>query len=282
MKYVKLNNGLEMPILGFGVYQIQDYDECKKAVLNAIETGYRLIDTAASYKNEKAVGDAIKESGINRKELFITTKLWIQKNGYEDTKKAFNNSLEKLQLDYLDLYLIHQPFGDYYGEWRCMEELYKNGKIKAIGVCNFFADRLVDLIMHNEIVPAVNQVEVNPFYQKNDYQTIMNEYNVQMQSWAPFAEGRNNMFSNEILLSIAKKYNKSIAQIILNWLVKRNIVVIHKTVRKERMEENFNIFDFELDESDIKLISSLDKNESSFFSHQDYKMVKLLSERVLE
>lgn len=282
MKYVKLNNGLEMPILGFGVYQIQDYDECKKAVLNAIETGYRLIDTAASYKNEKAVGDAIKESGINRKELFITTKLWIQKNGYEDTKKAFNNSLEKLQLDYLDLYLIHQPFGDYYGEWRCMEELYKNGKIKAIGVCNFFADRLVDLIMHNEIVPAVNQVEVNPFYQKNDYQTIMNEYNVQMQSWAPFAEGRNNMFSNEILLSIAKKYNKSIAQIILNWLVKRNIVVIPKTVRKERMEENFNIFDFELDESDIKLISSLDKNESSFFSHQDYKMVKLLSERVLE
>lgn len=282
MKYVKLNNGLEMPILGFGVYQIQDYDECKKAVLNAIETGYRLIDTAASYKNEKAVGDAIKESGINRKELFITTKLWIQKNGYEDTKKAFNNSLEKLQLDYLDLYLIHQPFGDYYGEWRCMEELYKNGKIKAIGVCNFFADRLVDLIMHNEIVPAINQVEVNPFYQKNDYQTIMNEYNVQMQSWAPFAEGRNNMFSNEILLSIAKKYNKSIAQIILNWLVKRNIVVIPKSVRKERMEENFNIFDFELDESDIKLISSLDKNESSFFSHQDYKMVKLLSERVLE
>lgn len=282
MKYVKLNNGLEMPILGFGVYQIQDYDECKKAVLNAIETGYRLIDTAASYKNEKAVGDAIKESGINRKELFITTKLWIQKNGYEDTKKAFNNSLEKLQLDYLDLYLIHQPFGDYYGEWRCMEELYKNGKIKAIGVCNFFADRLIDLIMHNEIVPAVNQVEVNPFYQKNDYQTIMQEYNVQMQSWAPFAEGRNNMFTNEILLSIAKKYNKSIAQIILNWLVKRNIVVIPKTVRKERMEENFNIFDFELDESDIKLISSLDKNESSFFSHQDYKMVKLLSERVLE
>ncbi|WP_157143680.1 aldo/keto reductase [Brachyspira pilosicoli] len=282
MKYVKLNNGLEMPILGFGVYQIQDYDECKKAVLNAIETGYRLIDTAASYKNEKAVGDAIKESGINRKELFITTKLWIQKNGYEDTKKAFNNSLEKLQLDYLDLYLIHQPFGDYYGEWRCMEELYKNGKIKAIGVCNFFADRLIDLIMHNEIVPAVNQVEVNPFYQKNDYQTIMNEYNVQMQSWAPFAEGRNNMFTNEILLSIAKKYNKSVAQVILNWLVKRNIVVIPKSVRKERMEENFNIFDFELDESDIKIISSLDKNESSFFSHQDYKMVKLLSERVLE
>lgn len=282
MKYVKLNNGLEMPILGFGVYQIQDYNECKKAVLNAIETGYRLIDTAASYKNEKAVGDAIKESGINRKELFITTKLWIQKNGYEDTKKAFNNSLEKLQLDYLDLYLIHQPFGDYYREWRCMEELYKNGKIKAIVVCNFFADRLVDLIMHNEIVPAVNQVEVNPFYQKNDYQTIMNEYNVQMQSWAPFAEGRNNMFTNEVLLSIAKKYNKSIAQVILNWLVKRNIVVIPKTVRKERMEENFNIFDFELDESDIKLISSIDKNESSFFSHQDYKMVKLLSERVLE
>lgn len=266
MNCIKLNNNVEMPILGFGVYRVEDYEECKKAVLNAIEAGYRHIDTASIYLNEKAVGDAIKESGINRKEMFITTKLWIQKNGYEDTKKAFNNSLEKLQLDYLDLYLIHQPFGDYYGEWRCMEELYKNGKIKAIGVCNFFADRLVDLIMHNEIVPAVNQVEVNPFYQKNDYQTIMNEYNVQMQSWAPFAEGRNNMFTNEVLLSIAKKYNKSIAQVILRWLTQRNIPIIPKSVNKDRIIENSKIFDFTLDDNDMNIIKTLDNNKKHHIS----------------
>lgn len=276
MNCIKLNNNVEMPILGFGVYRVEDYEECKKAVLNAIEAGYRHIDTASIYLNEKAVGDAIKESGINRKEMFITTKLWIQKNGYEDTKKAFNNSLEKLQLDYLDLYLIHQPFGDYYGEWRCMEELYKNGKIKAIGVCNFFADRLVDLIMHNEIVPAVNQVEVNPFYQKNDYQTIMNEYNVQMQSWAPFAEGRNNMFTNEVLLSIAKKYNKSIAQVILRWLTQRNIPIIPKSVNKERIIENSKIFDFTLDDNDMNIIKTLDNNKNIIFLNDDADFIKQL------
>lgn len=276
MNCIKLNNNVEMPILGFGVYRVEDYEECKKAILNAIEAGYRHIDTASIYLNEKAVGDAIKESGINRKELFITTKLWIQKNGYEDTKKAFNNSLEKLQLDYLDLYLIHQPFGDYYGEWRCMEELYKNGKIKAIGVCNFFADRLVDLIMHNEIVPAVNQVEVNPFYQKNDYQTIMNEYNVQMQSWAPFAEGRNNMFTNEVLLSIAKKYNKSIAQVILRWLTQRNIPIIPKSVNKDRIIENSKIFDFTLDDNDMNIIKTLDNNKNIIFLNDDADFIKQL------
>lgn len=276
MNCIKLNNNVEMPILGFGVYRVEDYEECKKAVLNAIEAGYRHIDTASIYLNEKAVGDAIKESGINRKEMFITTKLWIQKNGYEDTKKAFNNSLEKLQLDYLDLYLIHQPFGDYYGEWRCMEELYKNGKIKAIGVCNFFADRLVDLIMHNEIVPAVNQVEVNPFYQKNDYQTIMNEYNVQMQSWAPFAEGRNNMFTNEVLLSIAKKYNKSIAQVILMWLTQRNIPIIPKSVNKDRIIENSKIFDFTLDDNDMNIIKTLDNNKNIIFLNDDADFIKQL------
>ncbi len=276
MNCIKLNNNVEMPILGFGVYRVEDYEECKKAILNAIEAGYRHIDTASIYLNEKAVGDAIKESGINRKEMFITTKLWIQKNGYEDTKKAFNNSLEKLQLDYLDLYLIHQPFGDYYGEWRCMEELYKNGKIKAIGVCNFFADRLVDLIMHNEIVPAVNQVEVNPFYQKNDYQTIMNEYNVQMQSWAPFAEGRNNMFTNEVLLSIAKKYNKSIAQVILMWLTQRNIPIIPKSVNKDRIIENSKIFDFTLDDNDMNIIKTLDNNKNIIFLNDDADFIKQL------
>lgn len=276
MNCIKLNNNVEMPILGFGVYRVEDYEECKKAILNAIEAGYRHIDTASIYLNEKAVGDAIKESGINRKEMFITTKLWIQKNGYEDTKKAFNNSLEKLQLDYLDLYLIHQPFGDYYGEWRCMEELYKNGKIKAIGVCNFFADRLVDLIMHNEIVPAVNQVEVNPFYQKNDYQTIMNEYNVQMQSWAPFAEGRNNMFTNEVLLSIAKKYNKSIAQVILRWLTQRNIPIIPKSVNKDRIIENSKIFDFTLDDNDMNIIKTLDNNKNIIFLNDDADFIKQL------
>lgn len=276
MNCIKLNNNVEMPILGFGVYRVENYEECKKAVLNAIEAGYRHIDTASIYLNEKAVGDAIKESGINRKEMFITTKLWIQKNGYEDTKKAFNNSLEKLQLDYLDLYLIHQPFGDYYGEWRCMEELYKNGKIKAIGVCNFFADRLVDLIMHNEIVPAVNQVEVNPFYQKNDYQTIMNEYNVQMQSWAPFAEGRNNMFTNEVLLSIAKKYNKSIAQVILRWLTQRNIPIIPKSVNKDRIIENSKIFDFTLDDNDMNIIKTLDNNKNIIFLNDDADFIKQL------
>ena len=276
MKTVKLNNGVEMPILGFGVYQIPDYDECKRAVLDALETGYRLIDTAAAYLNEKAVGDAIKESGINRKELFITTKLWINNAGYENAKKGFETSMEKLQLDYLDLYLIHQPFGDYYGSWRAMEELYENKKVRAIGVCNFYPDRLMDLAEHNKIKPAINQIETHPFFQREYDNEIMKNYGTQIESWGPFAEGRNDMFTNPILSEIGKKYNKSAAQVILRWLIQRNVVVIPKSVHKERMIENFNIFDFELSADDMDKIKSMDTEKSLFFSHSDIEIVKFL------
>lgn len=272
----KLNNGVEMPILGFGVYQIPDYDECKRAVLDALETGYRLIDTAAAYFNEKAVGDAIKESGINRKELFITTKLWINNAGYENAKKGFETSMEKLQLDYLDLYLIHQPFGDYYGSWRAMEELYENKKVRAIGVCNFYPDRLMDLAEHNKIKPAINQIETHPFFQREYDNEIMKNYGTQIESWGPFAEGRGDMFTNPILSEIGKKYNKSAAQVILRWLIQRNVVVIPKSVHKERMIENFNIFDFELSADDMDKIKSMDTEKSLFFSHSDIELVKLL------
>lgn len=272
----KLNNGVEMPILGFGVYQIPDYDECKRAVLDALETGYRLIDTAAAYLNEKAVGDAIKESGINRKELFITTKLWINNAGYENAKKGFEVSMEKLQLDYLDLYLIHQPFGDYYGSWRAMEELYENKKVRAIGVCNFYPDRLMDLAEHNKIKPAINQIETHPFFQREYDKEIMKNYGTQIESWGPFAEGRGDMFKNPILSEIGKKYNKSVAQVILRWLIQRNVVVIPKSVHKERMIENFNIFDFELSADDMDKIKSMDTEKSLFFSHSDIELVKLL------
>ena len=272
----KLNNGVEMPILGFGVYQIPDYDECKRAVLDALETGYRLIDTAAAYLNEKAVGDAIKESGINRKELFITTKLWINNAGYENAKKGFEVSMEKLQLDYLDLYLIHQPFGDYYGSWRAMEELYENKKVRAIGVCNFYPDRLMDLAEHNKIKPAINQIETHPFFQREYDNEIMKNYGTQIESWGPFAEGRNDMFTNPILSEIGKKYNKSAAQVILRWLIQRNVVVIPKSVHKERMIENFNIFDFELSADDMDKIKSMDTGKSLFFSHSDIEIVKFL------
>jgi len=281
MEKVKLNNGLEMPILGFGVFQVTDMAECERSVLDAINTGYRLIDTAASYMNEEAVGKAIKNCGVDRDELFITTKIWIQSNGYEGTKKAFENSLKKLQLEYLDLYLIHQPFGDVYGEWRAMQDLYKEGRIKAIGVSNFHPDRLMDLMVHNEIVPAVNQIETHPFHQQNETQLFLQEHKVQIESWGPFAEGKNNIFHNEILSSIGKKYNKTIAQVILRWLTQRGVVAIPKSVRKERMEENFNIFDFNLDEADMNEIKKLDTKESLFFDHRDPAMVKWLGERKL-
>ena len=276
MQNVKLNNGVEMPILGFGVYQVPDYDECKKAVLEALETGYRLIDTASAYFNEKAVGDAIKESGINRKELFITTKLWISDAGYEKAKKGFEESMEKLQLDYLDLYLIHQPFGDYYGSWRAMEELHEDKKIRAIGVCNFYPDRLMDLAEHNKIKPAINQIETHPFFQREYDNEIMKNYGTQIESWGPFAEGRNNIFTNPILSEIGKKYNKSVAQVILRWLIQRNVVAIPKSVHKERIIENFNIFDFELSDEDMNKIKSMDTNKSLFFSHSDVEIVKFL------
>ena len=282
MQQVKLNNGIEMPILGFGVFQVKDLDECERSVVDAIETGYRLIDTAQSYGNEEAVGKAMKRSGVPREDLFITTKLWIQSNGYEGTKKAFENSLKKLQLDYLDLYLIHQPFGDVYGEWRAMQDLYKEGKIRAIGVSNFHPDRLIDLIIHNEIVPAVNQVETHPFHQQIDTQKFLQENHVQIESWGPFAEGKNNIFHNELLTSIGKKYNKTIAQVILRWLTQRGVVAIPKSVRKERMEENFAIFDFELSTEDMEAIKTLDTNATLFFDHSDPNMVKWLGERKLD
>lgn len=274
MKYYELNNGIKIPALGFGVYQIEDENECEQCVYDGIMVGYRLIDTASSYMNEAAVGNAIKRSKVRREELFITTKVWVQDAGYEKTKKAFETSLKKLQLDYLDLYLIHQPFGDVYGSWRAMEELYKEGKIKAIGVSNFQPDRLVDLILHNEIVPAINQVEINPFCQQVESSKIMKEYNVQIESWAPFAEGRNDMFKNEILSSIANKYNKSVAQVILRWLIQRDIVVIPKSAHKERIIENFNVFDFEISKEDMEKIAELDTKESLFFSHSDPEIVK--------
>ncbi|WP_046226445.1 aldo/keto reductase [Paenibacillus dauci] len=276
MQTVTLNNGIEMPILGFGVYQINDAQECEQSVYEAIQAGYRLIDTAAAYRNEEAVGRAIRRSGMPREELFITTKLWIQDTGYENTRKAFAASLEKLGLDYMDLYLIHQPFGDVYGSWRAMEELYHEGKIKAIGVSNFYPDRLVDLIMHNEVVPAVNQVETHPFCQQLESQQIMQEYNVQIESWGPFAEGRNNMFENEVLSTIGKKHNKSVAQVVLRWLIQRDIVVIPKSVRKERIIENFDVFNFELERNEMEQIAALDRKESSFFSHRDPEIVKNL------
>jgi 2,5-diketo-D-gluconate reductase A len=277
MQKVRLNNGVEMPILGFGVYQINDANECEQSVYDALMAGYRLIDTASAYQNEEAVGRAIKRSGVPREELFITTKLWIQDAGYENTKKAFAKSLEKLQLDYLDLYLIHQPYGDVYGSWRAMEELYREGKIRAIGVSNFHMDRLIDLSIHNEVTPAVNQIETHPFCQQVESAQFMKENNVQIESWGPFAEGRNNLFQNEVLVSIAQKYNKSVAQVVLRWLTQREVVVIPKSVHKERIVENINIFDFELNVEDMETISTLDTKESLFFSHRDPEMVKGLS-----
>lgn len=279
MQKLTLNNGVEMPILGFGVFQVTDLSECERSVVDAIGTGYRLLDTAASYQNEEAVGRAIKRSAVPRQDLFITTKLWIRSNGYEGTKKAFENSLKKLQLDYLDLYLIHQPYGDVYGEWRAMQDLYKGGRVRAIGVSNFHSDRLMDLIIHNEIVPAVNQIETHPFRQQIERQKFLQENNVQIESWGPFAEGKKDIFHNKLLLSIGKKYNKSVAQVILRWLTQRGIVAIPKSVRKERMEENFNIFDFRLSEQDMNEIKELDTNASLFFDHRDPAMVKWLGER---
>ncbi len=281
MKKIVLNNGVEMPILGFGVFQIADAVECERSVMDAIATGYRLIDTAASYGNEVAVGKAIQNSGVKRADLFITTKLWIQSDGYMGAKKSFENSLERLQLDYIDLYLIHQPMGDVYGAWRAMEELYAAGKVRAIGVSNFQPDRLIDLIVHNEIVPAVNQIETHPFNQQIDTQKFLVDNKVQIESWGPFAEGKNNIFNNELLASIGKKYNATIAQVILRWLIQREVVVIPKSVRKERMEENFNCFGFELSAGDMEAIATLDTKMSSFFDHRDPNMVKWLGERKL-
>lgn len=275
METVKLNNGIEMPILGFGVYQVEP-SETENVVFDALQVGYRSIDTAAAYTNEEAVGRAIKRSGIPREELFITTKLWVQDAGQENAKKAFEKSMQKLGLDYLDLYLIHQPFGDYYGSWRAMEELYKEGRIRAIGISNFQPDRVMDLITHNEIVPAVNQIETHPFHQQIATQQFLKDNGIQIESWGPFAEGKNNLFNNENLKSIGDKYGKSIAQVVLRWLIQRDVVVIPKSVRKERMAENFDVFDFKLSTDDMESIKALDAAQSVFFDHRDPEMVKWL------
>jgi len=268
-----------MPILGYGVFQVSDLAQCEESVVRAIETGYRLIDTAASYQNETGVGKGIKKSGVAQKDLFITTKLWVQDASYEGAKKAFQRSLNKLQLDYLDLYLIHQPYGDVHGAWHAMEELYAAGKVRAIGISNFYPDRVMDMIVHNKVVPAVNQIETHPFNQQIETQVFLKENNVQIEAWAPFAEGKHNIFQNEVLLSLAKKHQKSIGQIILRWLTQRGIVAIPKTVRKERMEENFHSIGFTLDAEDMVAITPLDTKTSSFFDHRDPAMVKWLGQR---
>ncbi|MFV0478887.1 MAG: aldo/keto reductase [Parahaliea sp.] len=282
MQTVTLNNRVEMPILGFGVYQISDAVECERAVAAALAAGYRLIDTAAAYMNEEAVGRAIARSGVPRDELFITTKLWVQDVGYEKNLAACENSLARLHLDYLDLYLIHQPFGDVHGAWRAMEELYQQGKIRAIGVSNFHPDRLMDLIVHNEVTPAVNQVETHPFLQQVENAQFMREQGVQIESWAPFAEGRNGLFENPDLVAIGSQYGKSVAQVVLRWLVQRGIVVIPKSVNKHRIEENIAVFDFELSSQDMETIAALETGESCFFSHRDPEWVKNLSEVILD
>ncbi|MGN0015214.1 MAG: aldo/keto reductase [Candidatus Gastranaerophilaceae bacterium] len=262
MNSITLNNNIKMPQIGFGVFQITNLKQCKDAVLNALDTGYRLLDTASIYANEEAVGEAIRESKIKREELFITTKVWINEQGYENTKQAFARSINKLGIEYLDLYLIHMPFGDYYGSWKAMEELYQKGKIRAIGVCNFDCARLMDLCFNAKIKPAINQIETHPFCQQNNLAAIMQEYKIQHEAWAPFAEGINNIFENPTLTKIAKKYNKTTAQIILRWNIQRGIIVIPKSIHKERIEENFNIWDFELEQDDMQEITSLDTQQS--------------------
>lgn len=277
MQTVKLANGVQMPILGFGVYQIEDLDECERVVGEALEVGYRSIDTAQAYYNEEAVGRAIAKSEIPREEIFLTTKVWITNAGYEKAKASIDESLEKLQTDYLDLVLIHQPFNDYYGTYRAMEEYYKAGKIRAIGVSNFYPDRFIDIATFSEIPPMVNQVETHVFNQQTEAKKIMEEFGTQIESWGPFAEGKNNLFTNETLVKIGEKYEKTAAQVALRYLIQRGIVVIPKTVHKERMIENIDVFDFELTKEDMDNVGELDQEESLFFSHYDPETVKFLT-----
>jgi 2,5-diketo-D-gluconate reductase A len=278
MNETVLNNGTVLPMLVFGVFQMADSEECERSVAEAIRVGYRLIDTAASYGNEEAVGRAIQSSGVPREELFVTTKLWVQDAGYESARRAFHRSLQRLQLDYLDLYLIHQPFGDVYGSWRAMEELCREGRVRAIGVSNFQPDRLMDLIIHNQVVPAVNQIETHPFCQQIETQKFLDENHIQLESWGPFAEGKNEIFHNPVLLTIAGRHAKSVAQVILRWQIQRHIVTIPKSVRPERIAENFEIFGFELSPEDMESIATLDTGESLFFDHRDPKVVRMLGE----
>jgi len=282
MQHLTLNNGVEMPALGFGVFQMRDLEECERSVTDAISVGYRLIDTAASYLNEEAVGRGIRNSGVPREELFITTKLWVQDASYEGAKRAAENSLNRLQLDYLDLFLIHQPFGDVYGAWRAMVELNGKGTLKAIGVSNFYPDRIVDFVLHNKVVPAVNQIEINPFHQQFEAQKLHEKYKIQTEGWAPFAEGQSGIFENETLRSIGVRHGKSVAQVILRWHIQRNVVVIPKSVKKERMIQNFSVFDFALSDDEMASIRSLDTNTTAFFNHRDPEWVERLSTRKLE
>ena len=277
MEYVTLNNGVGMPVLGFGTYQIKDPAVCEQAVRDAIDVGYRMIDTAASYGNEEAVGRAIQSCGVPRDRLFITTKLWISDASYQGAMRGFEASMQRLGLDYLDLYLIHQPLGDYYGAWRAMTELCRAGRIRAIGVCSFYPDRLADLIAFNEMPPAVNQVECNVFFQQQAAQDYMKSKGVQMQSWAPFAEGHNDLFHNETLAAIGARYGKSVAQVVLRWQLQRGIVCIPKSVKKERMQQNFDVFDFSLSEEDMAAIAAMDTGVSSFFDHRDPAVVEMLA-----
>ena len=282
MQTVTLNNGVTLPIVGFGVFQIPDALECARCVVDAIGVGYRLIDTAASYMNEAAVGEGIKQAGVPREQLFVTSKLWVQHAGYERTVRAIDDSLRRLKLDYLDLYLIHQPYGDVHGSWRAMQDAHHAGKLRAIGVSNFQPDRLMDIAAFNEVKPAVNQIEINPFQQQEESLTFMRELGVQAEAWAPFAEGRNNLFQNEALRTVAVKYGKTVGQVVLRWVIQRGVVALAKSVRKERMSENIAIFDFELGADDMAQISKLETGTSSFFSHRDPKIVKWMSERKLD
>jgi 2,5-diketo-D-gluconate reductase A len=277
-----LNNGIAIPIVGYGVFQIQDSQECTRCVIDAIHTGYRLIDTAASYMNEAAVGQGIKDARIPREQLCVTTKLWVQDAGYDRTRQAIDNALRRLQLEYLDLYLIHQPYGDVHGSWRAMQEAYRAGKVRAIGVSNFQSDRLMDIAAFNEVKPAVNQIEINPFQQQAESVAFMRDLGVQAEAWAPFAEGRNNLFQNEVLKAIAARHEKSVGQVVLRWVIQRGVIALAKSVRKERMAENLAIFDFELDTNDTAQIATLDTGTSSFFSHRDPAIVKWMSERKLD
>lgn len=277
MNEILLNNGVKMPMIGYGVFQIQDLVQCEQCVYDAIQAGYRLIDTASVYGNETAVGLAIKRSGIQREDLFITSKLWVQDAGYESAKKAIDLTLENLQTNYIDLYLIHRPFNDYYGAYRAMEEAYKEGKIRAIGLSNFDAARIVDLIMNNEVKPAVVQVECHPFYQQEDLRGFLQENNILMEAWAPFAEGKKHIFQNDVLKTIAQKYEKSVAQVILRWNIQRQIVPLSKTVHTNRMEENLAVFDFELSQEDMHFIASLDENQTLFGKNENPDYAKMIN-----
>ena len=277
MKTVTLNNGVEMPMEGFGVFQIPDPDQCRRAVAQALEEGYRLLDTAAAYGNGEAVGEAVRQSGLPREEIFVTTKLWIQDAGYDSAKAAFRTSLDKLGLDYLDLYLIHQPMGDYYGAWRAMEELYREGRIRAIGVCNFYPERLADLCLNARVVPAVNQVECHPFFQQREAMANMAEFGVQMEAWGPLAEGQKDIFRNRVLTAIGAKYGKSAAQVILRWHIQRGVVVIPKSVHRERIRENIRIWDFALSREDMEAIAALDTGRSDVVDHFSPQTAKWLN-----